>query len=197
LINCWQFTPVDLGETELVPLAMCKRHARIPSSDTDDDSLLSEILIPAAIDTVERDTRWVVTPREYSIELYKNSTCIQLPAGPFVSASLFAIDTVGDETELDDAEIIHDDGHPGLLTWDAVDENQARLKLVVRIGPTAPAPKIKLMIMTLVAHWYEHREAATADGSFSETPLGYQHAVKAMDPMTDAFRIAGACDAGR
>lgn len=171
---------------------MVKRHARIPSSDTDDDALLSEILIPAAIDTVERDTRWVVSPLQYSIELYKNATCINLPSGPYVSASLFTISALGVETELEGAEIVHDNGHPGLLTWDAVDENQSTLKLVVRIGPTSPAPKIKLLVMTLVAHWYEHREAATADGSFSETPLGYKHAVASMDPMTDAFRIAGA-----
>lgn len=180
---------------------MVKRHARISASDTADDDLLTQVLIPAAVDTVQRDTRWQVEPLEYSIELYANATGIALPSGPFVSATLSKIAIGGQLTVVQNAGIVHDEGMPGSLSWPTVSGDHTGLRLAVRVAPLTPAPRIKLLVMTLVAHWYEHREAATADGSFSETPLGYQHAVKAMDPMTDAFRVAGAinidspCDA--
>ncbi len=91
-----------------MPLAFIKRHARI--SGTDDDDYLREILIPAAIETVERDTHHAITPLQYSIDLYSNAKCCHLEAGPFRVARLYEVALNGDETEVDEPNIRHDHG---------------------------------------------------------------------------------------
>ncbi len=183
----WHATPAAITDP-LINLQTLKRHARI--SGTDDDSYLQTLLIPAAIGMVERDTRWTIRPHDYTIELPAMVGCIDLPAAPFVSGQLFYLDADG-EAEDSELPISHNGKLPGSVEWPWTNQPR-RQRLVVRIGDTTPRAELQLLVMVLVAHWYEHREAVTADGSFSETPLAYQHLARALDPMTDAVRVAGA-----
>lgn len=185
----WTSTAVAI-QSPLINLATLKRHGRI--SGTEDDDYLQDLLIPAAIGMVQRDTRWTIQPHDYSIDLGVGIGSIRLPAAPYVSATMLRIDPETEETEAEEVQFKHNGALPGILTWRPVSyEDRRQRRLVVRIGEAIPRAELQLLVMCLVAHWYEHREAATADGTFEETPLSYQHLVRALDPMTDAVRVAG------
>lgn len=186
----WQISPVPI-EQPLINLPTLKRHARI--SGNDDDAYLQDVLVPAAIGLVERDTRWTIRPHDYTIDFPSHVACMRLPAAPFVSADLFRLDPDTGDPTLQPVTVQHNGALPGLVHW-PWSNDRGRQRLVVRIGEATPRAELQLLVMCLVAHWYEHREAATADGSFSETPLAYQHLARALDPMSDAVRIAGALE---
>lgn len=191
----WTRSPVDIGEDLLIPLALVKRHARI--FDSGDDALVSDILFPAAVAMVQRDTRWQVEPITLTAELPPfppvGRTFVRLPMGPFVS--VVATTTTGEDepVAIDPPSINHDFGMPGTLVFPPIVADHDKVNLSVRIGAIPPEPSIRIMILTLVAHMYEHREAATADGEVKEVPIGYRHLVAALDPMTDGYNIAGGC----
>lgn len=183
----WQKETVTL-ETELMALSWIKRHARIYADD--DDAYLNEFLVPAAIATVQRDTQWVVNPVKLTATFTASTREIRLPHGPYASARVFAIGLEDAETEIEEG-IGHDGGMPGVLLLPAIATPHTSLRVEVTIGPLDPDPAIKILVATLVAHWFEHPEAVTADGDANEVPLGYKHLVASMRPMVDAYRIAG------
>ncbi|TWU19557.1 phage gp6-like head-tail connector protein [Allorhodopirellula heiligendammensis] len=174
----------------IVPLSIIKRHARI--FDDDSDGYLLEFLLPAAVATVERDTRWQIAPLQIESErLHAGTREIDLPIGPFVSATIKSIDAAGNENE-EAGEVKHDGRMPGRLLLPAIATPHTAVVVTARIGSAQPEPSIALMICALIAHWHEHPEAVTADGEAKEVPLGYSHLARALDPMRDAFTIAGA-----
>ncbi len=182
----WQRETVAIY-TDLVALPIVKRHARIFSDD--DDGYLREFLIPSAIATVQRDTRWQINPIRLTTTLPAGTRSVDVPTGPFVSATLHRIDI--DEAQTEVAGVTHNGGMPGRLTLPAIATPHVGLQLAIVVGSQPPDPAIAVMICTLVAHWYEHREAVTADGEAKEVPLGYRHLCAALDPMSDAFTVVG------
>lgn len=186
----WQRTTVEPA-TPLIALSAIKRHCRIFNDD--DDDYLRDLLIPSAIATVQRDTRWQINPIELTAKLPAGTRVVKLPGGPYVSAVLKHVAI--DESETTVEGVTHDGGMPGRLSLPAIATPHVGLVLSIIIGSQPPDPAIVIMICTLVAHWFEHREAVTADGEAKEVPLGYRHLCKALDPMTDGFTVAGAVNA--
>lgn len=186
-MNAWSRSPLPLT-TSLIPLAIIKRHARI--FDDESDGYLLDFLLPAAVATVERDTRWQIKPITLTTKLNAGTRLVDLPTGPFVSATLKRIDIDATETDVTDP-VTHDGRMPGRVCLPAIAAPHVGLSLSVIVGSQPPEPSIALMICSLIAHWHEHPEAVTADGEAKEVPLGYQHLARALDPMRDAFTIAG------
>lgn len=182
----WTFAAIAL-ESDLIALPWIKRHARIYADD--DDSYLTEFLVPAAVETVERDTGLRVNPVTASAELPAGTRSVRLPASPFVSAVVKAVDDDDNETVI--AGSAHDGKRPGVLEIPAIEAAHKAIRVAVTFGPQPPAPTVRILIATLVAHWFEHPEAVTADGDAAEVPLGYQHLVKSLQPYADGVRVVG------
>lgn len=176
----WDRVDVDLGEDDIIKPALVRQYCRI--SGTAEDEFLAW-LVAGAIETVQIDSRRVIRPRTITATIPHTFRCVSLPEGPFVSANLL----FGDDTAAGDPPPIHHDGgNPGKLFWQRIDGEHDGVIVQVRVGDWPMRADIELLILTLVAHRYEHREATTADGNVRKVPIGYGEMVRAIDPMTDA-----------
>ncbi len=175
--------PVADPAAEPVTLAEAKAHCRI-DTDTEDAILLA--LISAARRHVESETRRVLVARPWRIwfDVWSADGRLVLPVAPVLSV---------------DAVTIYDgDGVGSVLDAAAYEVDTrsvpARLALTARAGGVVPgrtmngveidvtaghgeasdvpAP-LRQAVLLLVAHWFEHREAAAgAGGGLALTPLG-------------------------
>lgn len=172
--------------SSLIDLGLLRNYCRIIGAD--DDGLLT-MFAGAAINLIERDTRLALRSRTFQGELAKNTRVVRLPRGPFLAlTSLVSIDAAGQSTTVDAAAIHHNGGVPGELALPVIVSPHVSLRLTYRAGYEALPDDIKLLVFSLVAHWYEHREAATSDAAPSEIPIGYRHMVRGLDPMQDGVR---------
>jgi uncharacterized phiE125 gp8 family phage protein len=170
-------------------LATVKSHCRI--SGTEDDTYVT-LLISAAVKTIERDTRLALAPRDI-LHSTRYDSClgrIDLPRGPFLSLDAITLHhSDGSTSDGDTDDWQHDGKLPGsLIPSDNYSPPAGKFTIAYTAGSDPVPADQQLLVMMLVAHWYEHREAATADGTINETPLSYRHLVRAMDPMQDAVR---------
>jgi uncharacterized phiE125 gp8 family phage protein len=172
-----------------VPLSTVKHHCKL--TGTDEDAYLT-LLIKAAARTIERDTRLALLPRSETITTVYDpcSGRIAIPRGPFLSLTSVTLHHSDGSTSAGDPEDWQHNGKlPGTLSpADDYSPPAGKITIVYRAGSDPLPEDLQLLLMMLVAHWYEHKEAATADGTVNETPLSYRHLVRAMDPMTDAVR---------
>lgn len=176
----WSKEFIELSKPLIDPL-LVRTYCRVVTEDEDDFLLW---LVHGAAITVETDSRFTVRPVAYSATLAANTRPVQLPAGPFHSATLIRVDSEGNETPVED-EILHDDGYPGCLTLPKIEESHSSLKLSYQAGTHPIRPDVEVLVLSLVAHRYEHREAATGDGVVKTVPLGYHHSIRGLDPLTD------------
>jgi uncharacterized phiE125 gp8 family phage protein len=172
--------------SSLIDLSLLRSYCRIIG--TDDDGLLT-MFAGAAINLIERDTRLAIRSRTFVGALDAHTRIAKLPRGPFLSlTSLVTIDADDDETTVDAASVKHDGGTPGEIMIPLIAPGHVSMRLTYRAGYLTLPDDIKLLIFSLVAHWYEHREAATSDAAPSEIPIGYRHMVRGLDPMQDGVR---------
>ena len=179
----WIKTRIDLGNRPLIELDLARLFFR--ASQSDPDRFLAW-LIDGAIETVETDSRYVVHPANYAAELSANTRAVQLPFGPYHagSAALVRLDEDDNETAVD-GTIVHDGGSPGCLELPEVSEDHAKLKLTYQAGSSDLRRDVELVVLSLAAHRYEHREAATAGDVVKTVPIGYHHVIRGLDPMLD------------
>ena len=165
-----------------VTAAQMRKHCRIP--DDVDDYLLM-LYAAAAAKQISTDTRLAVNQVDLSTTLNAGTRSVPLPRGTFSNVVSLSVISDGETEELSTDGIGHDGGVPGVLTLGTDIPADKELQLTYRAGSDPLDPRITLAIFQLVAHWYEHRETATADGVPREIPLSYQTFVRSLDPMTD------------
>jgi uncharacterized phiE125 gp8 family phage protein len=181
------------GTAEPVTLAEAKLHLRV---DVTDDDVLIGAMISAARDMVERYTSRTLIYTAYRMTMDMWTWDIELPRSPAVEAAANLVTGISYVTPRiryydndyvqqtityadDDFELLLDNNPPLLVLppstiWPITAPLQRGAIEIDWIagygaGSTGIPQLLRLAIMMLVAHWYEHREAV---GSFgSEVPL--------------------------
>lgn len=181
------------GSNEPVTTAEAKLHLRVDISD--DDTLITA-MISAARDMVERYTSRTLIYTAYRLTLDNWPYDIELPRSPVIEAAANVVTGIayitpriryydGDGNQqtmtyaAGDFENLLDNNPPLLVlpasgTWPTIYPLQRGAIEIDWIAgyassSTAIPQLLRIAIMMLVAHWYEHREAV---GSFgSEVPL--------------------------
>lgn len=168
---------------EPVTVADAVAHCRIDHSD--DNALLAR-LIAAARTRVERSLQRSLLPQTLRLSLYSfpaHNRPIQLPRPPVTSVdSVTYIDFAGDNLTLLSYQSDLD-SEPARLSpafeqcWPCSRWQPNGVVVTYQAGYATPAavpPTIKLAILMLAAHWYEHRESASDEGKLSLTPQGVE-----------------------
>lgn len=186
-------TVLARGSAEPVLLAEAKLHLRVDV--TDDDTIISA-MIGAARDLVERYTGRTLIYTCYRLTLDAWPYDIELPRSPAVEAAADLVtgiayatprirywDAAGSQQTLtyagDNFEVLASSNPPLLVLpaygqWPLTYAGQRgaiEIDWIAGYGAasTAVPQLLRLAILMLIAHWYEHREAV---GSFgSEVPL--------------------------
>ena len=181
------------GTSEPVTLAEAKLHLRVDLSD--DDALITA-MISAARDMVERYTSRTLIYTAYRLTMDNWPYDIELPRSPAIEAAANLVTGIayitpriryydGDGNQqtmtyaANDFEVLLDNNPPLLVLppsgmWPIMyplQRGAIEIDWIAGYGSasTGIPQLLRLAIMMLVAHWYEHREAV---GSFgSEVPL--------------------------
>jgi uncharacterized phiE125 gp8 family phage protein len=148
----------------VVTTAEAKQHARVYANFTADDSYLAELSEAAAF-KFEEETGFYLREAEYEWTPEATALRFELPLRPYLAESLTVM---SGETELVDGEdftlTVNPKGIASLVFTTAPDSPVFTFSVGFAEGE-APA-LAKLAIKTLVAHWYNNREA------FAEKALG-------------------------
>lgn len=178
---------VSPPSSEPITLAEAKAHLRVEHSD--EDALIASLL-SAAREQVETDTRrtLMTTTRKLTLDGFPaNNAPLLLSQPPLQSVtSIRYLDTDGTWQTLS-AETYtvttgEDLGRVGLVSgevWPDVQDQIGAVEVTYVCGYASRSlvPSVlKAMVLLLLGHWYEHREAA-ADRPASEIPLGYERLV--------------------
>lgn len=190
-------TQTDAPDNMPVTLAQVQAHMRVTL--TQEDALISSY-IAAATELVERWTRRQLVTAKYELALdgfplvpglarggrvVGLAGGIEIPRPPLVSVqSIKYFDPAGVQQTLDpslyqvDARPLFGRVIPAPGTaWPATQLGVLSSVIIAFTAgyssTTAVPPMLKTAIMLLVAHWYEHREAAT-EAKLSESPMAVQ-----------------------
>lgn len=168
---------------EPVSLDEMKRHLRVT---IDQDDLVIFGMIQAAREHIERVTRrqFLRATYLYAFDTFPASRLIVLPRPPLVSiVSVSYFNTSNVETVFPDTDYDMDNlSEPGRLyllpdkTWPSTYNIPNAVRIRYRAGRNAAsgvAPSLRSLLMLMVGHLYEHREATIEDG-LSTIPLGFQ-----------------------
>ena len=181
------------GTAEPVTLAEAKLHLRV---DVTDDDVLIGAMISAARDMVERYTSRTLIYTAYRMTMDMWTWDIELPRSPAVEAAANLVTGIAYATPRirywdndyvqqtityadDDFELLLDNNPPLLVLppstiWPItapLQRGAIEIDWIAGYGAasTSVPQLLRLAILMLVAHWYEHREAV---GSFgNEVPL--------------------------
>lgn len=193
--NPIHFTLVRTTDASVEPLttAEAKVHLRIPSSVTDEDSLIASY-IKAARKKVEGDTGRALINQSWTLSLDRvpaSRRPILLPVGPVSAITSItsysvadAASTVGtavyrlDASSLP-ARVVLKDGQD----WpsDLRPENAIEVVFVAGYGAASTNIKDTELVQAmylLIGHWNENREAVNVDSSAVSVPLGYEELTK-------------------
>lgn len=168
---------------EPVSLDEMKRHLRVT---IDQDDLVIFGMIQAAREYVELVTRRQLLRATflYAFDVFPTGSIIVLPRPPLVSiVSLAYVNTSNVETIFPATDYDVDTwSQPGRIyllpdkTWPSTYTIPNAVRVRFRAGRNAPGgvtPSLKLIVMLLVGHLYEHREATVVE-SLRNIPLGFQ-----------------------
>jgi uncharacterized phiE125 gp8 family phage protein len=147
--------------------------------DSDDVRIMA--LIDAANDHVEDFARITVKQKTFDYRIRGFDNCMKLPHPPLISVdSVKYIDVDGVEQTLSssvyDVDINKTPGEIRLAynqTWPTVRDVENNVIVRFTAGYTTIPEKIKLAILLLVDHWYEHRSAIT-ELKLDNNPLGFE-----------------------
>lgn len=169
--------------TPVVTLAEAKAYCRIDGND--DDSVLVG-LIAAATDWVAEETGTTVLPSTLRLTLdsFPTERELKLPCPPLrdVNVIRYTDDQGTSHTLSSSAYSTNTAARPGRITlnpgqqWPATSGRAASVTVEYDAGPSDDrplSPSLKQAILFTVAHWFEHREAAT-DRRIDEVPLTVQ-----------------------
>lgn len=175
--------------TEPVTLAEAKATAVIVTSD--DDSMISNILIPAARRAAEQETGRSLALSTWEVWLDAFPDEIELPYPPILAISeVTYVDPNGvTQTLSPSAYSLDARSEPGWLlpafgtAWPATKEiaNAVKVRYTAGYGADCPA-EVKLWILAQVHHFYDNRSAVLA-GTVAATSSLY------LDSLLDRARV--------
>ena len=171
----------DAG-TEPASLAQAKLHCRIETGVTEDDTLITALIVAARTYVEDTLNRALITQTwELVLDTFPSGNNVLLPKGPLQSitsittydeadaASVFTtsgyrVDTYGDRATLVDG-----------YSWptDLRSHNGVVITYVTGYGDASTdiPPSIIQAIFMLIAHWYENREAVSEKAMLT-VPMG-------------------------
>ncbi|HAX90912.1 MAG TPA: hypothetical protein DCY07_01725 [Rhodospirillaceae bacterium] len=168
--------------TEPVTLAAMKAHARI-SHDSDD--VLLEGLLRAARQWCEHFTRRAFITQSWalSVSCPREKRAITLPRAPVLGVTYVHLYDEDDVATLWDESHYYVDsaGHPAHLvlrdgmSWPTLTRSAGGMVIEYTAGYGSDGARvpdgIKLAIMQLATHWYEHRGEAITGETITKTPM--------------------------
>jgi len=174
---------VTAPAVEPVTLTEAKAHLRVDV--TDDDTLISS-LITSARQYIERAIRRALITQTWraSIDEFPATGEIILPKPPLQSVTSIQYTDINDSTSTVSSSTytVDTDSEPGRIvlkygqTWPSSSlavTNPIQITFVAGYGLAADVPAhFKQVILLLVGHWYENREAIAVTGAIpKEMPL--------------------------
>lgn len=150
-----------------------KNHARI--DHTDDDALVDR-LINQAVGFIEGPNGYAISLREQAYKMYMEAfpSEIDIPLHPVKSVDSITYELSGTQTfssTLYEVDAIC--GRVRLLSgesWPSIDTVYNPITVNFTVGYDTLPEELKGAVYMLVAHWYDHPEAAA--GSMLEIPFG-------------------------
>ena len=167
--------------TEPVTLAQARLHLRIDADMTDDDAMITALII-AARQYCEQFQNRAYIEQVVTLKTDRFPLRFRIPRSPLISVtSINYIDTAGDDQLLStDVYAVDVTSEPGKVTlkhnqtWPATQRIHHAVTVVYKAGygnAAADVPQtVKQAMFLLLAHWYEHRYAA-CDVQMHEVPL--------------------------
>ncbi len=157
---------------EPLTLAEAKAQARVETSFTDDDALLTSLITAARLECESRQSRALITQTwELLLTGWPVEPRIRLPRPPLISVTWIKyLDTSGTEQTLDTSQYKVRTGTtgPGIITparnvtFPALSDehDNITIRFDCGYGAAADVPEsTKQAMRLLIAHWYENREA--------------------------------------
>lgn len=174
-------------QTEPVTLAEAKAHAGVYVPDF--DTLIEDVLIPAARRAAEQHTGRSIAAHTWDLYLDEFPDEIQLPYPPILTVTTFEyVDPDGVTRAVDPGDYVLDaQSEPGWLLpadgvlWPQVADiaNAVHVRYTAGYGTDCPAD-VKLWIFAQVRHFYDNR-GAMASGQVAALPY--------LDSLLDAARV--------
>ena len=165
--------PVTAVAVEPVSLAQAKLWLRV-DHDAEDDLITA--LVSAARDYVEAQTGLALAPQTWRLAVRPSELPIELPRPPFGALlSAEALLNDGSTKAVPLGDLLAVGVEPALVTLRqgaALPSGSIELRLDYTCALPAGVPPRAMQVMKLlVAHWYEHREAAAdSTDEFREPP---------------------------
>lgn len=188
---------VTAPATEPITLDEAKAHLRV--SITDDDALITALIV-AARERAEQETRRALITQTWDATGRYFPGVIRLPKPPLISIThLKYFDTANVEQTLDAATFYKTaapagpDASPGRISlrygqvWPSVyaEEDVVTVRFVAGYGGTASVPQtIKQGMLLAIGHWYANRETAVVGTIVADLPLGSKALWSAFDART-------------
>jgi uncharacterized phiE125 gp8 family phage protein len=177
--------------TEPITLAEAKLHLRVDASATDEDALISALIVAARQDAEHETGRALITQTwELALDCFLSEIRLQKP--PIASiVSVKYIDTAGVlQTLASSAYLLDAHSEPGRLTpaygtcWPAnrVQANAVMIQYTAGYADAASVPQtIKNWMLMRIATLYAHREEYVAGQTIAALPF--------VDRLLDPYRI--------
>ena len=188
-----QLTP---PAAEPLTLAEAKLHLRVDADITDDDSLISALIVAARQQAEHRTGRAMVTQQwRYSVDAFPAGS-LDLPLPKLQSVqSVSYLDNNGTRQTLANTEydVITDELVGRIIpaygkSWPSCREHpgSVRVDYTCGYGAAADVPQsIKAWMLLAIATWYENREALTAGQPVAELPRCF------WEGLLDPFWVPG------
>ncbi len=182
--------------TEPLALAEAKLHLRVDADLTDDDTLISALIVAARQQAEHRTGRALISQQwRLGLDQFPDDS-LELPKPKLVSVqSVTYLDSNGTRQTLagGDYEVITDEMVGQLVpafgkSWPSCREHpgSVRVDYTCGFGAAADVPQsIKAWMLLAIATWYENREALTAGQPVAELPRCF------WEGLLDPFWVPG------
>lgn len=170
------------------PIALAEAKVFLRVADSADDQLITTLIAAARVH-VEALTRQAHIHQDWRLVLNSWPQCgeVELPIGPFVELlDVRVFDQNGAATTIPTVELLPAIGRsPAKLRVPkqmvANLRQRAGIEIDYRVGFGADGTSVPLdlkhALQTLVAHWYQNREAVVMAGSGAIVPLGFDQLI--------------------
>ena len=190
-------TQLSPPAAEPLTLAEAKLHLRVDADITDDDSLITALIVTARQQAEHRTGRALVSQQwRYAIDAFPVDS-LELPLPKLLSVqSVTYLDSAGTRQTLANTEydVITDELVGRLLpaygkTWPdcRVRPGSVQVSYTCGYGAAADVPQsIKAWMLLAIGAWYENREALTSGQPVAELPRSFWNG------LLDPFYVPGA-----
>lgn len=181
----YSIAPTAAPTFEALTPEAAKAHCRVWNDD--DDAEFVDVLIPAAREQVEKDTRTAIVRRAYRLRLdaFPAEDFILLPRPPLVSVTTITyVDPDGaTQTWSSSNYTVDANRRPGaillahLATWPLTRGSRNDVTIDFVAGPSAVTevpPRAVHAMKLLIGHWYQNREAVLTGTISGEIGIGYE-----------------------